>query len=172
MVPPSGSRTEDGYETQWQTNVMGHWILVMRLLPVLQRVAQDSGGSDRARVVHTSSSGHWFAPRGSVDWDSLKVHEGTVGNGRNAWVLYGQSKLGNVVVANELDRRYGDTILSTSCNPGSESAVPPPKQHYINPTRRLEDRPPAPPQAVIIRPHNELGRTTRHLPGLPRRTDT
>ncbi|KAI5449418.1 short-chain alcohol dehydrogenase [Naganishia albida] len=120
MVPPAGSKTDEGYELQWHTNVMGHFQLVRALLPLLEKVAEESGGRDKARMVHTSSSGHRLAPQDSVDWDSLKVGEdGNVGHGLNRWTLYGQSKLGNVIVANELNRRYGDKIISTSCNPGN-----------------------------------------------------
>jgi NAD(P)-dependent dehydrogenase (short-subunit alcohol dehydrogenase family) len=91
MVPPVGSKTDEGYELQWHTNVMGHWQLVTALLPILQKVAEQSKGRDKARVVHTSSSGHRFAPSGSVDWESLNAgDEGNVGNGMNKWALYGQ----------------------------------------------------------------------------------
>lgn len=94
MVPPVGSKTDEGYELQWHTNVMGHWQLVTALLPILQKVAEQSEGREKARVVHTSSSGHRFAPSGGVDWESLKVGEdGSVGNGLNKWALYGQVSL-------------------------------------------------------------------------------
>ncbi|KAJ9107005.1 hypothetical protein QFC19_002873 [Naganishia cerealis] len=120
MVPPAGSKTNDGYDVQWQTNVMGHWILTTHLLPLLLKVSQDSNGVEKARVVHTSSSAHNMAPRGAIDWESLKVQEdGSIGHAHNTWVLYGQSKIGNVIVANELNRRYGDHLISTSCNPGN-----------------------------------------------------
>lgn len=85
MVPPVGSKTEEGYDLQWATNVMGHWILTTALLPLLLHAA-DNGG-EKARVVHTSSSGHRFAPRGTVDWESLQPEgDKRLGN----WVLYGQ----------------------------------------------------------------------------------
>jgi retinol dehydrogenase-12 len=85
MVPPPGSTTPEGYDLQWGTNVMGHWILTTALLPLLSRPAEK--GEEKARVVHTSSSGHRFAPRGTVDWESLKP-EGSKRLGN--WVLYGQ----------------------------------------------------------------------------------
>ncbi|KAJ9117076.1 hypothetical protein QFC24_006535 [Naganishia onofrii] len=115
MVPPAGSKTDDGYDLQWQTNVMGHWILTTNLLPSLLKVSEDSNGVDKARVVHTSSSGHRFAPSKTIDWESLKVKEdGSIGNGLGNW-----SKIGNIVVAEELNRRYGNQLISTSCNPGN-----------------------------------------------------
>lgn len=102
MVPPVGSKTDEGYELQWHTNVMGHWQLATALLPILQKVAEQSEGRDKARVVHTSSSGHRFAPSGSVDWESLKAgDEGSVGNGMNKWALYGQVR----------------SLLSSPCHP-------------------------------------------------------
>ncbi|KAJ9114980.1 hypothetical protein QFC22_005308 [Naganishia vaughanmartiniae] len=94
MVPPTGSKTDDGYDLQWQTNVMGHWILTTNLLPILLKVSEDSNGVNKARVVHTSSSGHRFAPGKTIDWESLKVKDdGSIGNGLGNWVLYGQTDL-------------------------------------------------------------------------------
>lgn len=87
MVPPSGSKTDEGYELQWATNVMGHWILTTALLPILSNVYDSSEGKAKARVVHTSSSGHRFAPRQGVDWESLKPQGPPK---LNNWALYGQ----------------------------------------------------------------------------------
>lgn len=91
MVPPSGARTNEGYDLQWATNVMGHWILTTALLPLLVNVYDSSQGQAKARVVHTSSSGHWFAPRQGVEGESLKPE----GAPRlNNWALYGQVRHG------------------------------------------------------------------------------
>ncbi|GHJ85899.1 hypothetical protein NliqN6_2301 [Naganishia liquefaciens] len=119
MVPPSGSLTDEGYDLQWATNVMGHWILTTALIPLLENVYDASGRAQKARVVHTSSSGHRFAPRGAVDWESLKPEGAGPPPKLGNWALYGQSKIGNILVANELDRRHGAKIISTSCNPGN-----------------------------------------------------
>ncbi|KAJ9117080.1 hypothetical protein QFC24_006539 [Naganishia onofrii] len=92
MVPPVGSMTEAGRDLQWGTNVMGHWILINNLLPVLLKVWEESNGVDKARVVHTSSSGHQYAPTPTIDWESLKADKnGNAGNGHFRWVLYGQA---------------------------------------------------------------------------------
>ncbi len=62
----------------------------MQLLPALEKAKVVDG--HRARVVFTASSAaDFFAPKGAIDYESLKVKEdGTVGNGLSSWPLYGQ----------------------------------------------------------------------------------
>jgi protochlorophyllide reductase len=43
MSPPTKSKTKQGYELQWGTNVVGHFDLQKLLLPLLQASAQDDG---------------------------------------------------------------------------------------------------------------------------------
>lgn len=90
MIPPTNSKTEDGYELQFGTNVIGHWLLTILLLPALQQAKGVDG--QRARVVFTASSAaDFFAPKGAINYDSLKVDEkGNVGAGVALWTLYGQ----------------------------------------------------------------------------------
>ena len=54
MAPPF-QLTEDGFETQWQTNFLAGHLLFKSLLPVLQRTAADSGSKGRVRVVNVTS---------------------------------------------------------------------------------------------------------------------
>lgn len=87
--PPYGSTSNDGYELIWHTNVMGHFLLLQSLRPSLENAFDQSG--EKARVVWTSSFGLNTAPRGGVDFDSLKVDgNGKSGNGMYRQPLYGQ----------------------------------------------------------------------------------
>ena len=52
-------KTEEGFETQFGTNHMGHSLLTQLLLPVLKKSAP-------ARIVNLSSGGHRF---GDVNWE-------------------------------------------------------------------------------------------------------
>lgn len=110
MFPPPGSLSAQAIDLQFATNSLGHHFLATLLVPLLRRSPHPEAGFPR--VVTTSSSGHWLlaSPEGIV-WDSLKVPEGEV-NPLDTYRLYGQSKLANVLLANEFQRRH-PSIVST-----------------------------------------------------------
>jgi WW domain-containing oxidoreductase len=84
-----------GYELQFFTNHIGHFILVTGLL---DRLADDG------RVVMLSSAAHQMAPAGGIQFDNLSGEHGYKG-----WVAYGQSKIANLLFAKELSRRFAGT---------------------------------------------------------------
>jgi NAD(P)-dependent dehydrogenase (short-subunit alcohol dehydrogenase family) len=84
-----------GYELQFFTNHIGHFILVTGLLDRL---------TDDARVVMLSSAAHQMAPAGGIQFDNLSGEHGYKG-----WVAYGQSKIANLLFAKELSRRFAGT---------------------------------------------------------------
>jgi NAD(P)-dependent dehydrogenase (short-subunit alcohol dehydrogenase family) len=104
MACPQG-RTVDGFELQFGTNHLGHFLLVNRLMPLLL-------ASPSARVVMVSSSGHGFS---DVSLDD----PGFERTPYDAWVAYGRSKTANVLFAVELDRRLrGRGLRATALHPG------------------------------------------------------
>jgi WW domain-containing oxidoreductase len=84
-----------GYELQFFTNHIGHFILVTGLLDRL---------TDDGRVVMLSSAAHQMAPAGGIQFDNLSGERGYKG-----WVAYGQSKIANLLFAKELSRRFAGT---------------------------------------------------------------
>ena len=88
-------QTAHGYELQFFTNHIGHFILVTGLLDRL---------TDDGRVVVLSSEGHKQAPRAGVELDNL---DGKRGYG--SIKMYGQSKMANLLFAKELSRRFAGT---------------------------------------------------------------
>lgn len=99
--------TRDGYEAQWQTNYLAHWVFTSHLLPLLRQTsAALPPGS--VRVVNLSSSGHHQAPKGGIHFADTSLPK------RDGMARYGQSKLANVLHAKTLHRLYG---------PDSPSAV-------------------------------------------------
>ncbi|SJL13973.1 related to Oxidoreductase, short-chain dehydrogenase [Armillaria ostoyae] len=117
MWPPLHQTSADGYDLQFATNVMGHFLLTHLLLGNLKAGAK-SLPEKKSRVVNTSSGASYLTHR--IDWETL-----VDGPKRRAWLssteaLYHQSKFANVVFSNELARRYGDEgIISISLNPGN-----------------------------------------------------
>jgi len=84
-----------GYELQFFTNHIGHFILVTGLLDKL---------TDDGRVVMLSSAAHNMAPVGGIQFDNLSGEKNYKG-----WVAYGQSKIANLLFAKELARRFAGT---------------------------------------------------------------
>lgn len=86
--------TVDGFERTVGICFIGHFLLVRLLLPNLEA---DGGG----RVVVVSSESH-KSPR-TLDFDKLPLDRSQYSD----LVAYGQAKLCNVLLAKELERRYG-----------------------------------------------------------------
>ncbi len=87
--------TAHGYELQFFTNHIGHFILVTGLLDSL---------ADDARVVMLSSGAHSNAPEGGIQFDNLDGKKSY-----SAWTAYGQSKMANILFAKELGKKLGGT---------------------------------------------------------------
>ncbi len=106
MAMPEG-RTQDGFETQFGVNHLGHWVLTADLLPALLR-------ADSARVVSVTSVAHHFGR--SVDPDNPNL-DGIY----EPWKGYNQSKLANFHFAlglhAEFERR-GLSAKSLVAHPG------------------------------------------------------
>jgi NAD(P)-dependent dehydrogenase (short-subunit alcohol dehydrogenase family) len=115
MIPPVEDITVQSYDSQFGTNVMGHWLFTKLLLPALLAATDVSPTREKARVVTVSSSANYLAKK--IDFEAIT--DGPTRRKNDAWTLYNRSKLGNVVVARELARRHGDKIVSTSVNPGN-----------------------------------------------------
>ncbi|WP_433205001.1 SDR family NAD(P)-dependent oxidoreductase [Dactylosporangium sp. CS-047395] len=99
------SRTQEGWESQFATNHLGHFALAVRLLPALQK----AGG---ARVVAVSSAAHL---RSGVVFEDIHFERREY----DPWLAYGQSKTANVLFAVEADRRWrGDGIRVNALSPG------------------------------------------------------
>jgi NAD(P)-dependent dehydrogenase (short-subunit alcohol dehydrogenase family) len=121
MALPTLTLTTDGYETQFATNHLSHFLLFQLLLPTL--LASSTPGF-HSRVVNLSSTGH---SRGGV-----RLHDYHFSSGDyTPFGAYGQSKTANIYMANEIERRYGHRGLhALSLNPGG---IKTPMQRHIPP---------------------------------------
>jgi NAD(P)-dependent dehydrogenase (short-subunit alcohol dehydrogenase family) len=109
MYSPKG-KTEDGFETQFGINHLGHFLLTELLLDRLKASAP-------ARIVCVSSVAHagLGGTYGEIKFDDLHFDKREY----NARVAYAQSKLANVLHALDLARRLEGTGVSAfSVHPG------------------------------------------------------
>ena len=108
MATPEG-KTADGFETQFGTNHLAHFLLFQLLKPTL--LASSTPGFN-SRVVCLSSSGHRGA---GIQFENYNFEKGDY----TPWTAYGQSKTANIYMANEIERRYGPKGLhALSVMPG------------------------------------------------------
>jgi NAD(P)-dependent dehydrogenase (short-subunit alcohol dehydrogenase family) len=97
------STTVDGFETQFGTNHLGHFVLVNRIASLLR---------PGSRVVNLSSAGHRYA---DVDLEDPNFEHTPY----TEFVAYGRAKTANVLFAVEFDRRHkGNGVRATALHPG------------------------------------------------------
>lgn len=84
-------RTAEGFESQFGTNHVGHFLLTNRLWPALT-------AAPAARVVNLSSAGHRLS---DILWDDPNYERRPY----DKWEAYGQSKTANVLFTVALERR-------------------------------------------------------------------
>jgi NAD(P)-dependent dehydrogenase (short-subunit alcohol dehydrogenase family) len=102
MACPKG-QTSDGFETQFGTNHLGHFVLINMLVPLLK-----SG----SRIVTLSSAGH---RRSDVNLDDPNFERTEY----QPFTSYGRSKTANILYAVALDDRLkARGIRATSLHPG------------------------------------------------------
>ncbi|EED82668.1 predicted protein [Postia placenta Mad-698-R] len=111
MMPPEDTKGPMGIDPQFATNVLGPFVLTRLLLPTLLKTTRDSPDGT-VRVVNVSSLAHGWCPSGGIRFDDLS-------KGSN-YLRYAQSKLGDLVYARELARRYTDQgVISAAVSPGN-----------------------------------------------------
>jgi NAD(P)-dependent dehydrogenase (short-subunit alcohol dehydrogenase family) len=103
MATPLG-HTADGFETQFGTNHLGHFVLINRIAPLIR-----AGG----RVINLSSSGHRFA---NVDLDDPNFERTPY----EPFLAYGRSKTANILFAVAFDARHKNRgIRAAAVHPGA-----------------------------------------------------
>ncbi|XP_033109047.1 retinol dehydrogenase 14-like [Anneissia japonica] len=113
-------QTEDGFELQFGTNHLGHFLLTNLLLDLMKKSAP-------SRIVNVSSFAH---KSGKMHFDDLHLSDCY-----GPFKAYRQSKLANILFTNELARRLeGTSINCYSLHPGvvSTNIV-----HYVTSWKRV-----------------------------------
>jgi len=95
--------TKDGFETTFQLNHLGHFLLTKRLMPLLEK--------GHARIINVSSDMHKM---GKPDFENINDPQKY-----GATKAYGNSKLFNIYFTKSLAERYaGKGITSYALHPG------------------------------------------------------
>jgi NAD(P)-dependent dehydrogenase (short-subunit alcohol dehydrogenase family) len=94
-----------GYEAQFFTNHVGHFLLVTGLVDHL---------ADNGRVVMVSSRAHMRAPPEGIPFDNLSGQRSY-----DPWTAYGVSKVANLLFARQLAKRLAGTARTANAlHPG------------------------------------------------------
>src|SRR6266403_4695757 len=102
MATPFG-HTADGFETQFGTNHLGHFVLVNRIASLIR---------DGGRLINLSSSGHRY---GNVDLDDPNFERTPY----EPFVAYGRSKTANILFAVAFDERGRERgVRASAVHPG------------------------------------------------------
>jgi NAD(P)-dependent dehydrogenase (short-subunit alcohol dehydrogenase family) len=102
MACPKGT-TVDGFEAQFGTNHLGHFVLVNRVASLLR---------PGSRLVNLSSSGHRYA---DIDLEDPNFEHSPYAE----FIAYGRSKTANILFAVEFDRRHkARGVRATAVHPG------------------------------------------------------
>ncbi|HTC47494.1 MAG TPA: SDR family NAD(P)-dependent oxidoreductase [Candidatus Aquilonibacter sp.] len=102
MATPFG-HTADGFETQFGTNHLGHFVLVNRIASLIR---------DGGRLINLSSLGHRYS---NVDLEDPNFKRTPY----ESFVAYGRSKTANILFAVAFDRRHRDRgVRAAAVHPG------------------------------------------------------
>lgn len=98
-------RTADGFEMQFGTNHLGHFLLTNLLMPLVEK-------GEAPRIVNLSSRGHHID---RVHFDDPNY----ASRDYDKWQAYGQSKTANILFAVGLEKRLADKgIHAYALHPG------------------------------------------------------
>lgn len=101
------AKTKQGFESQFGTNHIGHFLLIKLLMEDLIKSGPGS------RVIVVSSRGHRWA---GVRYDDPGFEDGKA---YDPWKAYGQSKTANILCAKTFNEKFGDQgVEFFSLHPG------------------------------------------------------
>jgi NAD(P)-dependent dehydrogenase (short-subunit alcohol dehydrogenase family) len=116
MATPFG-HTADGFETQFGTNHLGHFVFVNRIASLIR---------DGGRLINLSSAGHRYS---NVDLEDPNFEHTPY----EPFVAYGRSKTANILFAVAFDRRHrGRGIRAAAVHPGGIQTE---LSRYVDPGR-------------------------------------
>lgn len=104
-------KTEDGFDEMFQGNNLGHYLLTVNLLPLLEKA---NTAQSPSRIIYLSSLAAKFA-------FSFDINDYNNASKVQPMQLYGTTKLMANLMAKGLAERFGKTPVVHSCHPGTVS---------------------------------------------------
>ncbi|XP_027357803.1 short-chain dehydrogenase TIC 32, chloroplastic-like isoform X1 [Abrus precatorius] len=115
IFAPPFTLSKDIIELQFATNYMGHFLLTNLLLDTMKKTTCEF--KKQGKIVNVSSASHQLTYDEGILFDKINDQ-----SSYQSWLAYGQSKLANILHANELARRLkedGIDITANSLHPGA-----------------------------------------------------
>ncbi|KAK7972969.1 hypothetical protein PG996_007191 [Apiospora saccharicola] len=116
------SFTKDGFELQFGTNHLSHFLLFHELHDLL---LASSTPAFHSRVVNVTSAGHKFA---ALDLDDVNFTASPSSRPYSGWAAYGASKTANIYMTTQIERLFGG---NNDPSPSSSSSSPEEKKGQI-----------------------------------------
>ncbi|RYR37643.1 hypothetical protein Ahy_A09g042502 isoform C [Arachis hypogaea] len=107
--------SKDNIELQFATNHIGHFLLTNLLLDTMKKTSRQS--KREGRIVNVSSEAHRLTYSEGIRFDKINDE-----SSYHSWRAYGQSKLANILHANQLTtllKEDGADITANSLHPGT-----------------------------------------------------
>ncbi|KAI3727635.1 hypothetical protein L6452_16253 [Arctium lappa] len=114
MAPPF-MLSKDNIELQFATNHLGHFLLTNLLLETMKNTSREN--KKEGRIVNVSSEAHRYTYKEGINFDKINDE-----SSYSTMYAYGQSKLANILHANELTRRFKEEnveLTANSLHPGA-----------------------------------------------------
>ncbi|KAF8893282.1 NAD-P-binding protein [Mucidula mucida] len=115
MWPEVSEVSAQGYDLQFATNTMGHFLFTTLLIPALEEGAKTSPDKKAESYILLRGDLHAWR-RNQLCYPRRRAPAAFVSHKH----IYNQSKCGNIIVSNEMARRFEKrNIISISLNPGN-----------------------------------------------------
>ncbi|PWA35886.1 NAD(P)-binding Rossmann-fold superfamily protein [Artemisia annua] len=114
MAPPF-TLSKDRIELQFATNHLGHFLLTNLLLETMKKTSNEQ--EKEGKIVNVSSEAHRITYSKGINFDIINDE-----SSYSSIYAYGQSKLANILHANELTRRFKEekvNLTANSLHPGA-----------------------------------------------------
>jgi NAD(P)-dependent dehydrogenase (short-subunit alcohol dehydrogenase family) len=113
MANSNFTLSKDGIEIQFASNHLGHFYLTNLLLPIITYTSHSlPANTPSVRIVNVASIFHWVVPYKGIDFEHYNDPQNY-----NSWYTYGQTKLANILMAVELQKRLEtEGFTNVKCN--------------------------------------------------------
>ncbi len=122
MLPPVDDLSAQDYDLTFGTNVIGHFLFLQLLYPLLDSVSHRPDSSDPARVVWVSGFANYLVPGGKLSYPTFTDGPARRNVKRGMFAMYAQSKLAQITLSAYLAKQAaeaGENVVSFAVDPGN-----------------------------------------------------